>query len=228
MGGCFFIIHDSAILRASSRRASSPRSSTAADGLLKETLGDHVKDIRAILAEHELDEATAKAIEKAVGENYRTIAEVQQKADRIKELEKANGELADQVKALEGDGEQLQQLRDKVAEYEKAEADRKAKADEDAKRDNFRALFDAALDGREFANELMRETVFEKAYAECQNVGKGAAEAIEAVTKDVDGVWVNPQRDPKRMPSAGDISNKKPDGEDAKRAFAAQLFGGKR
>lgn len=228
MGGCFFIIPDSATLRASSRRASSPRSSTAADGRLKDTLGDHVKDIRAILAEHDLDEATAKAIEKAVGENYRTIAEVQQKADRIKELEKTNGELSDQVKALEGDGEQLQQLRDKVAEYEQAEADRKAKADEDAKRDSFQALFDAALDGREFANDLMRDTVFEKAYQQCQSVGTGAREAIEAVTRDVDGVWRNPQQDPKRMPGANDISTKKPDGEVAKRAFAAQLFGGDR
>lgn len=189
-----------------------------------------MKDIRAILAEHELDEAAAKAIEKAVGENYRTIAEVQQKADRIKDLEKTNGELSDQVKALEGDGEQLQTLRDKVAEYEQAEADRKAKADEDAKRESFRALFDAALDGREFANELMRETVFEKAYAECQNVGKGAAEAIEAVTKDVDGVWVNPQRDPKRMPSAKDVSSTSKE-EKAKKddqRLMAEFFFGKK
>ena len=187
-----------------------------------------MKDIRAILAEHELDEATAKAIEKAVGENYRTIAEVQQKADRIKELEKANGELADQVKALEGDGEQLQQLRDKVAEYEKAEADRKAAQEEAERRESFRALFDAALGDLEFANDLMRDTVFEKAYQQCQSVGTGAKDAIEAVTRDVDGVWRNPQQDPKRMPGANDVSTKKPDGEVAKRAFAAQLFGGKR
>ena len=225
MGGCFFIIPDSATLRASSRRASSPRSSTAADGRLKDTLGDHVKDIRAILAEHDLDDATAKAIEKAVGENYRTIAEAQQKADRIKELEKANGELSDQVKALEGDGEQLQTLRDKVAEYEKAEADRKAAQEEADKRDSFRALFDAALGEREFANDLMRDTVFEKAYQQCQSVGTGAADAIEAVTRDVDGVWRNPQQDPKRMPGANDISSKKPDEDAEMKAFAAKLFG---
>lgn len=187
-----------------------------------------MKDIKAILAEHDLDDATAKAIEKAVGENYRTIAEAQQKADRIKELERANGDLADQVKALEGDGEQLQTLRDKVSEYEKAEADRKAAQEEAERRDSFRALFDVALGDREFANDLMRDTVFEKAYQQCQSVGTGAKDAIEAVTRDVDGVWRNPQQDPKRMPGANDISTKKPDGEVAKRAFAAQLFGGNR
>lgn len=184
-----------------------------------------MKDIKAILAEHDLDDATAKAIEKAVGENYRTIAEAQQKADRIRELEKANGDLSEQVKALEGDGEQLQTLRDKVAEYEQAEADRKAKAEEAERRDSFRALFDAALDGREFANDLMRDTVFEKAYQQCQSVGTGAKDAIEVVTRDVDGVWRNPQQDPKKMPGANDISSKRPDGDAEMKAFAAKLFG---
>lgn len=187
-----------------------------------------MKDIKAILAEHEIDGDAAKAIAHAVGENYRTRAETEAKAERIKELERQNGELADQVKALEGDGEQLEKLRKQVADYEQAEAERKAKAEEDARRDSFRALFDAAIGDREFANDLMRDTVFERAYKECQSLGTGAKDAIEAVTKDVDGVWLNPQRDPKRMPGASDVSSKRPDGEAAKRAFAAQLFGGRR
>lgn len=187
-----------------------------------------MKDIRSILAEHDIDEATAKAIEKAVVENYRTKAETDAKAERIKALEEQNKALADQVGQLEGDGEQLEALRKQVADYEQAEKERKEAAEEAAKRESFRTLFDAALGDREFANDLVRETVFDRAYAECQSVGTGVDKAIEAVTRDVDGVWKNPQRDPKRMPGANDVSSKKPDGEAAKKAFAASLFGGNR
>ena len=123
---------------------------------------------------------------------------------------------------------EIEPLTIKMKEYEKAEADRKAAQEEAERRDSFRALFDAALGEREFANDLMRETVFERAYQQCQSVGTGAKDAIEAVTRDVDGVWRNPQQDPKRMPGANEVSSKKPDGEVAKKAFAASLFGGNR
>lgn len=184
-----------------------------------------MKDIEAILAENGIPEDKREAVAKAVRENYRTIAEVTKKAERISELETANAELASKVGELEGEGEKLDELRKQVAEYRQAEEERKAKAAEDAKRDSFRALFENALDGREFANSIVRDAVFENAYAQCQTVGTGVREAIDAAVGDSDGVWMNPQTNAKKMPSASDVSKRKTDASEAKRSFAAALLG---
>lgn len=166
-----------------------------------------MKDIKAILAEHELGDEVRAAIERNVRENYRTISEVTQKAERISELEKQNGELSEQVKALEGDGEQLEALRKQVADFEAAETARMEAEAEKAKRDSFRSVFDKAVGEREFANQLVEDTVFERVYKACQcDTGLGAKEALDTAVKDADGIWKNPQKDPAKMPNPDDVS----------------------
>lgn len=166
-----------------------------------------MKDIKAILAEHELSDDARASIEKAVVENYRSIEEVEKRRARISELEAQNTELSEQVKALEGDGEQLEALRKQVADFEAAETARKEAEAEKAKRDSFRSVFDAAVGEREFANQLVADTVFERVYKACQSdAGTGAKDALEAAVKDADGIWKNPQQDPKKMPNPDDVS----------------------
>lgn len=169
-----------------------------------------MKDIEAILSGFQLSDEDRDTIIKEVGENYRSIVEVTKKSQRIEELESQNKALTEQVGNLEGDGEELEKLRKQVSDYEAAEEKRKADETEATKREQFRVVFDAALDGKEFANEMIRETVFSKAYKECgNNAAINAKDAIEQLTKDMDGIWKNPHRDVNRMPSQDELSQEK-------------------
>lgn len=185
-----------------------------------------MKDIKAILSGFELSDEDREAIIKEVGENYRSIVEVTKKADRIKELEEQNNALTEQVGNLEGDGEEVEKLRQQVADFEAAEKERKAEAEETEKRNQFRTVFDAAIGDREFANDIIRDSIFNKAYATCSaTTGLDAKHVIDEMTKDADGIWKNPQQEAHKMPDPAQISTKKATGEDAaKKQIADFLF----
>lgn len=189
-----------------------------------------MKDIKAILEDHAsaLDaEATAKIL-REVQDNYRTVAEVEKKAQRISELEAMQGELAKQVESLEGAGQEVQALKEQVGEYQAKEKERLAQAQKATERASFEKAFDAALDGREFANDLVRESVFSRAMELCgSDSAVGVREAIESATKDVPGVWHNPQKDPAKMPDPLSMTSRKESGDEdaALRKMASSLFG---
>lgn len=169
-----------------------------------------MKDIKAILAGFTLTDEDRESIIREVGENYRSIVEVTKKTQRIEELEEQNKALTEQVGNLEGDGEELERLRKQVSDFEHQEETRKANELENAKRDSFRVVFDAALGDKEFTNDIIRESIFERAYKECgENAAINAKDAIETLTKDTEGIWKNPQQDANKMPDPNDISTNK-------------------
>ena len=186
-----------------------------------------MKDIKAILEGITLTDEDREAIIREVGENYRSIVEVTKKAQRIEELETQNKALTEQVGNLEGDGEELESLRKQVSQFAEAEERRKANELEASKRNNFRVIFDAALGDRKFANEMIGETVFNRAYEECgENAAINAKDAIEKLTKDMDGIWQNPQKVKEKMPSQNDISNNKDhEARDDAKTIAGFMFG---
>lgn len=186
-----------------------------------------MKDIKAILSEHELDSSVSEAIIKAVNENYRTIDEMEKKAKRIDDLTAQNKALTEQVGELQGDGEEVEKLRKQVADFQEAEEQRKATEAENEKREAFRVTFDAAVGERKFANDLVRNSVFESVYSTCsEDAGAGAKDTLEALTKDMPGVWENPQNAPHNMPNAADLSTQSSGTDATKRSFARSLFGG--
>lgn len=167
-----------------------------------------MKDIKAILSAFELSDDDREAIIKEVGENYRSIVEMEKKTSRIKELEEQNEALTKQVGNLEGDGEEVKKLQKQVEDFEAKEAQRKADAEEAAKRDQFRAVFDAAVGEKEFANDIIRDSIFDRAYAKCtETTGLDAKQVIEEMTKDADGVWKNPQQEVAKMPDPAALSS---------------------
>lgn len=187
-----------------------------------------MKDIKAILSEHGegLTDEQAKAIADAVNANYKTINEYQKKTDRLTELEKQNATLTEQVGNLEGEGEELKKLRTQVEEFEEAEKQRKAEDEKAQKREAFKAVFDAAVGEREFANDILRESIFERVYNKCsEDTGAGAKETLDELTKDMPGVWENPQSAPHKMPNAADVTTSNDDSAAAaKRTLLSQLF----
>ena len=122
-------------------------------------------------------------------ENERLKAQVSEQTATISNLEKASGDAEATRKELE--------------RYKQEEADRK-KAEKEAETD--RILTEAAeqaLDGNEFVNDFTRNhflAELKKAIADPANKGKRAVALFEEMTKDLDGIFKNPQQEKLKIP----------------------------
>lgn len=164
-----------------------------------------LQNIEEILKANGIEGDAATAIAKAVGENYKTVAEVEQKAKKLAEtqaaLETANKALDEAKKAAES--ADVDGLKAKIAEYEEA-AKKRTEADEEAKK---RAAFDEefvkALGKKSFANSVVKDAVTEKAYTlRKANADMPIADILKLAAPDEAGIWANPQTDPHKMPGA--------------------------
>lgn len=169
-----------------------------------------MRNIEQILSGIEgITDEQAKAIKEGVAENYRSKAEVDSKAKRISDLEGEIETYKESIAKLEGGNDEVEALRKQVADYEAAESKRKEEEDEAKRASDFSKAFDDAVAARKegtgtaFANGFVRESIMAKVRAKCEgDVTTSIGDAIEAVTKDVDGVWANPHKpDPAKMPT---------------------------
>lgn len=168
-----------------------------------------MKNIKDIIGELgiELDEAKLGDLEKAVLENYRTVAEVENKQSRIAELEQqlatANEALEAAKNADVSNADEVQAMRDKIAAYEKADEERKAQTEEEKARQGFDEKFDKAVGDKQFVNDIVRGAVADKAYAIAKaNPDMDVAAILGGIVGDAEGVWQNPQQSVKKMPAA--------------------------
>lgn len=168
-----------------------------------------MKNIKDIIGELgiELDEAKLGELEKAVLENYRTVAEVENKQSRISELE---GQLATANEALEAaknadvtNADEVQAMREKIAAYEAADEERKAQTEEEKARQEFEEKFGKAVGDKKFVNDIVRGAVSDKAYAIAKaNPDMDVSAILGGIVGDAEGVWQNPQQTVKKMPAA--------------------------
>lgn len=168
-----------------------------------------MKNIKDIIGELgiELDEAKLGDLEKAVLENYRTVAEVENKQSRISELEQqlatANEALEAAKNADVSNADEVQAMRDKIAAYEKADEERKAQTEEEKARQEFDEKFVKTVGDKQFVNDIVRGAVADKAYAIAKaNPDMDVAEILGGIVGDAEGVWQNPQQTVKKMPAA--------------------------
>lgn len=168
-----------------------------------------MKNIKDIVVELgiEIDEAKLGDLEKAVLENYRTVAEVENKQSRISELEQqlatANEALEAAKNADVSNADEVQAMRDKIAAYEKADEERKAQTEEEKVRQEFEEKFSKAVGDKQFVNDIVRGAVADKAYAIAKaNPDMDVAAILGGIVGDAEGVWQNPQQSVKKMPAA--------------------------
>lgn len=168
-----------------------------------------MKNIKDIIGELgiELDEAKLGDLEKAVLENYRTVAEVENKQSRIGELEQqlatANEALEAAKNADVSNADEVRAMRDKIAAYEKADEERKAQTEEEKSRQEFDEKFGKAVGDKQFVNDIVRGAVADKAYAIAKaNPDMDVAAILGGIVGDAEGVWQNPQQTVKKMPAA--------------------------
>ena len=169
-----------------------------------------MENIRDILAGAgvEVEAGKLAEIEKAVLANYRTKAEVDSKSAKVAELEKQLAEANAAIETAKGtdtaNAAEVEKMRDQIAAYEQAEAERKAQADEKSARDAFGSKLTDAIGDKRFANAIVQGAVTDKAFAMSQaNPNMSVADVLDAVVGDAAGVWQNPQQDVKKMPSGG-------------------------
>lgn len=168
-----------------------------------------MKNIKDIIGELgiELDEAKLGDLENAVLENYRTVAEVENKQSRISELEQqlatANEALEAAKNADVSNADEVQAMRDKIAAYEKADEERKAQTEEEKARQEFDEKFVKTVGDKQFVNDIVRGAVADKAYAIAKaNPDMDVAAILGGIVGDAEGVWQNPQQTVKKMPAA--------------------------
>lgn len=168
-----------------------------------------VKNVKDIIGELgiELDEAKLGDLDKAVLENYRTVAEVENKQSRISELEQqlatANEALEAAKNADVSNADEVQAMRDKIAAYEKADEERKAQTEEEKARQEFDEKFGKSVGDKKFVNDIVRGAVADKAYAIAKaNPDMDVAAILGGIVGDAEGVWQNPQQTVKKMPAA--------------------------
>lgn len=168
-----------------------------------------MKNIKDIIGELgiELDEAKLGDLEKAVLENYRTVAEVENKQSRVSELEQqlatANEALEAAKNADVSNADEVQAMRDKIAAYEKADEERKAQTEEEKARQEFDEKFVKTVGDKQFVNDIVRGAVADKAYAIAKaNPDMDVAAILGGIVGDAEGVWQNPQQTVKKMPAA--------------------------
>jgi DNA repair exonuclease SbcCD ATPase subunit len=161
--------------------------------------------------------------DKTVTENYKTVVDYDKQKEKLSkaeenlEAEKEEAKkLAETLKGSEDATKKIEELQKQVDDYSTAESARteaEKKAQEDAQYNGIiDGIFeDDAYKDRKFINEPTKQFYYDKVkgeLAKVENKGKGAKEIFESVTKDVEGIWINPQN-PVHLPPTGKVT---PDG----------------
>ncbi len=127
-------------------------------------------------------------------------------SDQAKELESLRTQLAEKdqtIANLEKASGDTKKMAEELEKYKQAEAERK-KAEREAQADQIlTAAAEQALEGKEFINDYTRAhfvAELKKAIADPANKGKSPAKLFEAMTKDADGIFKNPQQEPLKIP----------------------------
>ena len=160
------------------------------------------------LSFEEFSEAATKAgiklADLAKGEHV-AKGKLTEATDKIKALESKVSEYETTVTDLKASVGDSEGLKSKIADLEKKIADRDAADKAAADKAALQARFDAATGDKKFINDFTRKGVFaefEAEVAKAENKGKGDSEIYEALTKDREGIYVNPNA-PQGIPGMG-------------------------
>lgn len=141
----------------------------------------------------------SKDIGKAKGDADKYKKEIESLKEQVKEKETT-------ISELEKAGGDAKKVAEELEKYKQAEADRqaaeKAAKEKAAKTERFKT----AKGEREFSSQFAESGVmnaFFEALSNPDNTGKGDAEIFDSLTKDIDGIFKNPQQQKINIPATG-------------------------
>lgn len=166
-------------------------------------------------------------IDKIMSENGADIENAKKSVaglqDELKEKEKTIADLTETIKGFESTDDTVKELQGKIEEYEKAEKERK-QAEKDREQDAIltQNILEVVGD-KQFVNDYTKDSIIAQVKSELaktENKGKGASEIFETLTKDVEGIFKNPQQEQLVIEQAGNPNDKELDD-----AFVRQVMG---
>lgn len=153
-------------------------------------------EIKSILAKHG---EVVKTETKKVEDNLQT--QINDSKSTIEDLKK-------QIESSPNPQE-MESLKNKIADYEKAEAERVEAQKAKAKDDQLMANINEAIKDKKFINEYTKNAIVNEVKAQLldeSNVGKSATDLFNQITKDKMDIFENPNQIGK-MTGMGDVSN---------------------
>lgn len=166
-------------------------------------------------------------IDKIMSENGADIENAKKSVaglqDELKEKEKTIADLTETIKGFESTDDTVKELQGRIEEYEKAEKERK-QAEKDREQDAIltQNILEVVGD-KQFVNDYTKDSIIAQVKSELaksENKGKGASEIFETLTKDVEGIFKNPQQEQLVIEQAGNPNDKELDD-----AFVRQVMG---
>lgn len=130
------------------------------------------------------------------------VAKGKYDSDIKKERDKAK-EAAETIKQLQESMGDVDGMKAKLEEYQKADEARQKAEQEAAAHAALVERFGKVKGDREFSSKFAEAGVldeFSKAINDPANTGKGDKELFDALTKDAAGIWKNPQQEPVKVP----------------------------
>lgn len=143
--------------------------------------------------------ASMKLADLATGEY---VAKGKYDSDIKKERDKAK-EAAETIKQLQESMGDVDGMKAKLEEYQKADEARQKAEQEAAAHAALVERFGKVKGDREFSSQFAESGLldaFGKAISDPANTGKGDKELFEALTKDAAGIWKNPQKETVKVP----------------------------
>lgn len=129
------------------------------------------------------------------------VAKGKYDSDIKKERDKTK-EAAETIKQLQESMGDVDGMKAKLEEYQKADEARQKAEQEAAAHAALVERFDKVKGDREFSSEYAENGLldaFNKAISDPANTGKGDKELFDALTKDAAGIWKNPQQETVRV-----------------------------
>ena len=129
------------------------------------------------------------------------VAKGKYDSDIKKERDKAK-EAAETIKQLQESMGDVDGMKAKLEEYQQADEARQKAEQEAAAHAALVERFGKVKGDREFSSEFAESGLLDalnKAISDPANTGKGDKELFDALTKDVAGIWKNPQQEPVKI-----------------------------
>lgn len=153
-------------------------------------------------------EATDDQVNSVLDKNSRDIGKAKGDSNKykieIEELKKELEENKNTIENLKSANGDIEKIKEELEKYKKAEADR-IQSEKDAEEDRIlNEAITSAIGEKEFVNDMTKNgyiAEIKKALKDPANKGRGVSELFEMMTKDVDGIFKNPQQEKISIPS---------------------------
>lgn len=162
-------------------------------------------EVRNILPDIE-DDALGKILDLHSRDIGKAKEDDKQKSQKIEQLQKDIAAKEETILNLEKTGNDIEKMQQELTKYREAENMRQKEEAEKREKQLVADGIKTALGEKEFVNDMTKNGYISEVYKAMQeekNKGKGISEIFSEMTKDIEGIFKNPQQQSVTIPQAG-------------------------